>query len=75
MTYLVLKSTFAGGVRLNAGDIVELSAGEATPLLASGRLTEVAQSPKAEVQDRSVGLDASDAPAPKKRARKAKDAD
>lgn len=71
MSYVILKSTVAGGARRNAGDVIELTADEARALLAAGRIAEAAPSPKAEVQDRSVGLEASTVAAPKKRTRKA----
>ena len=71
MSYVVLKSTVAGGARRNAGDVIELTVDEAGVLLAAGRIAKAAPSPKVEVQDRSVGLEASTVAAPKKRARKA----
>lgn len=74
MSYVVLKSTFAGGARRAAGDVVELDPTEASALLSMGRIEQVVPSTKAEVQDRSVGLQSSKTAAPKKRARKVKDA-
>lgn len=71
MSYVILKSTVAGGARRNAGDVIELTTDEARALLAAGRIAEAAPSPKVDVQDRSVGLEASTVAAPKKRARKA----
>ena len=75
MPYVILKPTFAGGARRNAGDVVDIAEDEARNLLAMGRIDVAAPPPKAEVQDRSVGLQASTTAAPKKRVRKAKDAD
>lgn len=74
MPYVILKPTFAGGARRNAGDVVDIAEDEARNLLAMGRIDVAAPSPKAEVQDRSVGLPASTTAAPKKRTRKVKDA-
>lgn len=75
--YLVLKSTVASGQRLNAGDVVELPAAEARALLAMGRVEAAPEKPKAApVQaDRSVDLDASDAPVVTKRGRSKRNAD
>ena len=75
--YLVLKSTVASGQRLNAGDVVELSAAEARALLAMGRVEAAPEKPKAApVQaDRSVSLETSDAPVVAKRGRSKRNAD
>ena len=75
MPYVILKPTFAGGARRDAGDVVDIAEDEARNLLAMGRIDVAAPPPKGEVQDRSVGLQASTTAAPKKRVRKAKDAD
>ena len=75
MPYVILKPTFAGGARRDAGDVVDIAEDEARNLLAMGRIDVAAPPPKAEVQDRSVGLQASTTATPKKRVRKAKDAD
>ena len=75
MPYVILKPTFAGGARRDAGDVVDIAQDEARNLIAMGRIDVAAPPPKAEVQDRSVGLRASTTAAPKKRVRKAKDAD
>jgi len=45
MKYVVLKSCVAGGAARSAGDIVELSADEASSLTAYGRIS-VAPEPK-----------------------------
>lgn len=75
--YIILKPTVAAGQRRNAGDIVDLSAAEAANLLALGRVEVAPAKPKAAPvkADRSVALETSDAPAPKKRGRAKKNAD
>ena len=75
--YLVLKSTVASGQRLNAGDVVELSAADARALLASGRVVAAPEKPNAvpAPADRSVDLSASDTPTLSKRARGKRNAD
>ena len=70
--YIVLKPTIAGGQRRNAGDIIELSelsVDEAAALIAAKRVEVAPEKPKSEPvnADRSVALEESDAPAPKKR--------
>jgi hypothetical protein len=75
--YLVLKSTVASGQRINAGDVVELSAADARALLASGRVVAAPEKPKAAPApaDRSVDLSASDTPTLSKRAKVKRNAD
>lgn len=75
--YLVLKSTIASGQRINAGDVVELSAADARALIASGRVVAAPEKPKAAPApaDRSVDLSASDTPTLSKRARGKRNAD
>lgn len=70
MTYLILKSCFAGGARRNAGDIVELSAQEANSLTLMGRVEECAAPAKQEPVNRAVALETSTAAPVKKRGRK-----
>jgi hypothetical protein len=43
MKYKVLKATVANGVRVNAGDIIELSAKEAHTLKGYGRIEPVVE--------------------------------
>lgn len=43
MKYKVLKATVANGVRVNAGDIIELGAAEAHTLKGYGRIEPVAE--------------------------------
>ena len=72
MPYLILKSCIAGGLRRNAGDVVEIDGVEAGNLVAMGRAEVAPDVEKPKSYDRSVALGGSDAPAPKKRARKSK---
>lgn len=75
MPYLITKSCMAGGERRNAGDVVDLSEAEGRSLITMGRAEAAPVVKKPTVSDRSVALDKSDAPAPKKRGRKSKNAD
>jgi hypothetical protein len=68
--YLILKSCVAGGAARNAGEIVELSEQEGKSLLAMGRVQAAPERAASAVADRSVGLDASNAPKVSKRAAK-----
>lgn len=70
MAYLVLKSCVAGGAARNAGEIIELSEAEGKSLSAMGRVQQVADTVPQEKMDRSVGLDASDAPKVSKRGKR-----
>jgi hypothetical protein len=68
--YLIIKSCVAGGAARNAGEIVELSEQEGKSLLAMGRVDVAPESAAAAAADRSVGLEASNAPKVSKRAAK-----
>lgn len=68
--YLILKSCVAGGAARNAGEIVELSEQEGKSLLAMGRVHVAPERAATGVADRSVGLEASNAPKVSKRAAK-----
>ena len=48
MKYKVLKATVANGVRVNAGDIIELGAAEAHILMGYGRI-ELANEPEVRI--------------------------
>ena len=72
MPYLITKSCVAGGSRRNAGDVVDLTDAEGRSLIAMGRAELAAVVEKPKVSDRSVALDTSDAPAPKKRMKRGK---
>jgi len=74
MPYLITKACMAGGKRCAAGDIVELSEAEGRSLILMGRADKAPVIEKPKISDRSIALDKSDTPAPKKRARKAKNA-
>jgi hypothetical protein len=68
--YLILKSCVAGGAARNAGEIVELSEQESKSLLAMGRVQVAEDRVVPAAADRSVGLEASNAPKVSKRAAK-----
>lgn len=72
MPYLITKSCMAGGKRRSAGDVVDLteSEGRSLILMARAEVAAVVETPK--VSDRSVALSQSEAPAPKKRAKRGK---
>ena len=69
-SYLILKSCVAGGEPRNAGDIVELSEQEGKALAAMNRVQACGAREVAQVVDRSVALEASDAPKLAKRWKK-----
>tara|TARA_R110000803_G_scaffold335_1_gene1210 strand:- start:3 stop:266 length:264 start_codon:yes stop_codon:yes gene_type:complete len=70
--YLILKDTMAAGLKVYVGDIVELNEDIGNQLVGYHKAEETTLKPKAKSTkvDRSVGLESSDAPAPKKRAKK-----
>lgn len=68
--YLILKSCVAGGVARNVGDVVELSEQDGKSLSAMGRVQVAEDRAAPVVADRSVGLEASNAPKVSKRAKK-----
>lgn len=70
MPYLVLKSCVIDGEKTSAGDVVDsIGVDEKNALLSMSRIEEIAvKAPVAET-NRSVGLDKSDNPAPKRRGR------
>ena len=70
-SYLILKSCVAGGEARNAGDIVELSEQEGKALAAMNRVQACEAREVAQTVDRSVALEASDAPKLAKRGKKA----
>lgn len=72
MPYLITKSCMAGGSRRSAGDVVELNDAEGRSLVTMGRAEIAAVVQKPTFSDRSVALDASDAPAPKNRTKRGK---
>lgn len=70
MPYVILKGCIAAGQRRSAGDVVDLGPDEANNLVSMGRAAK-ADAPSPKPADRSVGLGKSDAPAVKKRVRRA----
>ena len=70
MSYLVLKSCFAGGERRNVGEIIDIEGAEANNLLAWGRVEVCAAPAKQEPTNRAVDLETSDVAPVKKRGRK-----
>jgi hypothetical protein len=68
--YKILKDTVAGGQRVHAGDIVELPEHEGHALCGYCKAEVHTAKPKAEKEDRSVGLKTSKVKAPKTRAKK-----
>jgi len=68
--YKILQDTMAGGSKVHAGDIVELNEVEGHSLCAYHKAEIHVGKPKAEKQDRSVGLETSKVKAPKTRAKK-----
>ena len=69
MKYLILTDTVANKEKVKAGDVVELSADEGRVLVGYGKAEEHKGKPKKET-NRSVGLEESDTPKPKKRTKK-----
>ena len=55
MKYLILQNTIANKVKVNAGDVVELSVDEGRSLIGYGKAEEYKDKPKKET-NRSVGL-------------------
>ena len=68
--YKILTDTMAGGSKVHAGDIVELPEHEGHALCGYGKAEETNDKPKAEKEDRSVGLKKSESKPVKKRAKK-----
>jgi len=56
MYYLILKNTVVAGQRVNAGDVIEIAADEATALLNMGRVeqTEAPQPKKPKAAKKSI---------------------
>ena len=69
MKYLILSDTVANKEKVKAGDVVELSVDEGRSLVGYGKAEEYKGKPKKET-NRSVGLEKSEAPKPKKRSKK-----
>jgi hypothetical protein len=69
MKYLILSDTVANKEKVKAGDVVELPIDEGTSLVGYGKAEEYKGKPKKET-NRSVGLEKSETPKPKKRSKK-----
>ena len=69
MKYLILQNTIANKEKVKAGDVVELSIDEGRSLVGYGKAEEYKGKPKKET-NRSVGLEKSETPKPKKRSKK-----
>lgn len=68
--FLILKDTVANKIRVHSGDVVEIEESEGYSLCAYNKAEIYVEKPKAKQVERSVGLETSEAPAPKKRAKK-----
>ena len=68
--FLITKDTIANGQKVSAGDIVELKEDVGHELCAYGKASVHIEKPKAEKENRSVGLKTSKVKAPKTRAKK-----
>jgi len=66
MKYTILRDTVAGGKKVSAGDVVELSEEEGNILESYGKAAKGGES-KSEKKDRSVGLESSEKPKVTKR--------
>jgi hypothetical protein len=70
LPYLVLKGCVIDGKKASAGDVVDsIGVDEKNALLAMHRIEEVAAKSAPAETNRSVGLEKSDNPAPKRRGR------
>ena len=69
MKYLILSDTVANKEKVKAGDVVELPVYEGRSLVGYGKADEYKGTPK-KVTNRSVGLEKSETPKPKKRSKK-----
>jgi hypothetical protein len=69
MKYVILSDTVVKGDRVTAGDVVELDLDLGRQLVGYGKAEEYKGKPKKET-NRSVGLEESDTPKPKKRTKK-----
>lgn len=68
--YTILQDTIANGVKVHAGEVVELNADVGVQLCAYKKAEIHVEKPKAKITERSVGLETSEVKAPKKRAKK-----
>ena len=68
--YTILQDTIANGVKVLAGDVVELSEDIGLQLCAYKKAEIYVEKPKAKITERSVGLETSEVKVPKERAKK-----
>lgn len=68
--FLILKDTVANCMKVHSGDVVEMAESEGYSLCAYNKAEIYVEKPKAKQVERSVGLETSEIPAPKKRAKK-----
>ena len=68
--YTILQDTIANGVKVLAGEVVELNVDVGLQLCAYNKAEIHVAKPKAKITERSVGLETSEVKAPKKRAKK-----
>ena len=68
--YTILQDTIANGVKVHAGEVVELNEDVGVQLCAYKKAEIHVEKPKAKITERSVGLETSEVKAPKKRAKK-----
>jgi len=68
--YTILQDTIANGVKVHAGEVVELNEDVGVQLCAYKKAEINVEKPKAKITERSVGLETSEVKAPKKRAKK-----
>ena len=68
--YTILQDTIANGVKVLAGEVVELNVDVGLQLCAYKKAEIHVEKPKAKITERSVGLETSEVKVPKKRAKK-----
>ena len=68
--YLILSDTLADSKKVKAGDVVELSQDEGMALIGYKKAELYTAKETKKESNRSVGLETSEAPAPKKRTKK-----
>ena len=68
--YTILQDTIANGVKVLAGEVVELSEDIGLQLCAYKKAEIYVEKPKAKITERSVGLETSEVKVSKKRAKK-----
>ena len=69
MKILILSNTVVNNEKVKSGDVVDVEVAEARALIGYGKAEEFKGKPKKET-NRSVGLEKSETPKPKKRSKK-----